>query len=40
MPVEAAIQQLEARGLSVVYSSDLVRPEFTVLAEPSGTEPR
>ena len=40
MPMEAAIRQLEARGLSVVYSSDLVRPEFTVLAEPTGTEPR
>lgn len=40
MSVEEAIRQLEARGLSVVYSSDLVRPGFTVLAEPTGEEPR
>lgn len=38
--LEAAIEELEARGLSVLYSSDLVGPEMRVLHAPASTAPR
>lgn len=39
LSLEEAIRRLEARGPSIVYSTDLVRPEYRVLAEPTGSEP-
>ena len=39
-PLEQALEELEARGLSILYSSDLVKPEMRVLQAPSGTTPR
>ncbi len=38
--LEAAIEELEARGLSVLYSSDLVRHEMRVLQAPDSDTPR
>lgn len=38
--LEAAIEQLEARGLSVLYSSDLVKAEMRVLQAPKSRSPR
>ena len=35
-----ALDRLEARGLSVLYSSDLVKPGMVVATEPVATEPR
>jgi len=37
--LEQAIRQLESRGLRVIYSSDLVRADLRVLAEPASDEP-
>ena len=38
--LEQALRELQLRGLNVVYSSDLVRPEMKVTAEPAGGSPR
>lgn len=38
--LEAAIEELEARGLSILYSSDLVKPDMRVLKAPSARAPR
>jgi len=35
-----ALDDLRARGLNVVYSSDLVRPDMVVGTEPSALDPR
>jgi hypothetical protein len=35
-----ALNELESLGLSIVYSSDLVRPEMNVLSEPAAGSPR
>jgi outer membrane receptor for ferrienterochelin and colicin len=40
LSLEEALQRLEARGLSILYSSDLVRPAMRVREEPQATEPR
>jgi outer membrane receptor protein involved in Fe transport len=40
LSLEEALQRLEARGLSILYSSDLVRPSMRVREEPRATEPR
>lgn len=37
--IEEAIRLLDARGLSIVYSTDLVTPDLRVVAEPESTEP-
>ena len=39
LELEQAIERLEARGLSILYSSDLVTPGLIVTAEPTATEP-
>lgn len=39
-PLESAIEELEARGLSVLYSSDLVKSEMRVLQAPNSSTPR
>jgi Ca-activated chloride channel family protein len=35
-----ALRELQAAGLQIIYSSDLVRPEMRVAAEPAGRSPR
>jgi hypothetical protein len=35
-----ALLTLQARGLAIVFTSQLVRPEMTVAAEPAATDPR
>lgn len=40
LELETAIARLAADGLSVLYSSDLVRPGMVVLAEPVAAQPR
>ena len=35
-PIEEALHELEARGLSILYSSDLVKPGMRVLEAPSA----
>src|SRR5207245_6437666 len=35
-----ALDDLRARGLALVYSSDLVRPDMVVTVEPAGGRPR
>ena len=37
--LEQALERLEARGLSIVYSSDLVGPGLVVTTEPSSSAP-
>jgi TonB dependent receptor/TonB-dependent Receptor Plug Domain len=39
-PLAAALRELESRGLKLVYSDDVVRPDMIVRAEPRATEPR
>jgi hypothetical protein len=39
-PIEEALQELEARGLSILYSSDLIKPGMRVLEAPSARTPR
>jgi len=39
LSVEQVIKQLEARGLAVIYSTDLVTPALRVTTEPHATEP-
>ncbi len=38
-PVEDYIDALRSRGVRIIYSSDLVREEYRVLAEPRSVEP-
>lgn len=38
--LERAIDELEARGLSILYSSDLVKPEMRIAQAPSAHTPR
>lgn len=38
--LEQAIDELEARGLSILYSSDLVKPDMRILAAPTAQAPR
>lgn len=38
--LEEAIEELEARGLSILYSSDLVKAEMRVLQAPTASLPR
>lgn len=38
--LEEAIEALEARGLSVLYSSDLIKPDMRVTRAPSAAAPR
>jgi outer membrane cobalamin receptor len=40
LTLEEALERLEARGLSILYSSDLVRPSMRVRDEPRASEPR
>jgi hypothetical protein len=40
LPLEEALRHLQARGLTVVYSSELVRAEMKVVAEPKSAAPR
>lgn len=40
LPLEKALEDLKGRGLKLVYSSALVRPEMKVAAEPLGSGPR
>jgi len=39
-PLEDALRELQSRGLPIVFTSQLVRPEMRVVAEPEATEPR
>lgn len=39
-PLAEALEALRARGLRLIYSSDLVRPEMIVAAEPPASSPR
>ncbi len=39
-PLAGVLQDLRSRGLNVVFSSELVRPEMVVRSEPASTEPR
>ncbi|MGH8238714.1 MAG: TonB-dependent receptor plug domain-containing protein, partial [Steroidobacteraceae bacterium] len=39
-PMEAALRELEARGLSILYSSDLIKPGMRVQQAPSAPTPR
>lgn len=39
-PLVSALHDLERHGLHLIYSSEVVRPDLIVLAEPSATEPR
>lgn len=36
-PLAEALQDLRSRGLNLIYSSDLVRPDMVVLSEPTAT---
>jgi outer membrane receptor protein involved in Fe transport len=40
LTLEQAIRRLEAAGLAVLFSSDLVKPDMRVREEPVATEPR
>lgn len=40
LPLEDALRELQSRGLRIVFTSQLVRPEMEVLAEPEAGEPR
>jgi outer membrane cobalamin receptor len=40
LSLEQALDELQARGLSILYSSDLVKPDMQVIREPSATTPR
>ncbi len=40
LPLTEALLILRARGLEIVFTSRLVRPEMQVVAEPSGSDPR
>ena len=40
LPLARALDLLRACGLELIYSSDLVRPEMRVEAEPAGVSPR
>ncbi len=40
LALEEALERLEARGLTILYSSDLVRASMRVRDEPRATEPR
>ncbi|HEY8266786.1 MAG TPA: TonB-dependent receptor [Steroidobacteraceae bacterium] len=40
MPVETVLEQLRGSGISLLYSSDLVKPWMRVEREPRATEPR
>jgi len=39
-PLADVLRELQGRGLNIVYSSDLVKPEARVLAEPRATNDR
>jgi outer membrane cobalamin receptor len=39
-PLSEALRDLESKGLRIIYSSDVVRPEMTVRSEPRASEPR
>ena len=39
-PVVEALHDLEAKGLRLIYSNDVVRPDMIVRTEPRATEPR
>src|SRR5262245_34199290 len=39
-PLADALRDLQSRGLKVVFSSELVRPEMRVPSEPKSTAPR
>ena len=39
-PLEQAIDELEARGLSILYSSDLIKPAMRILEAPTAEAPR
>ena len=40
LTLEEALARLQSRGLSILYSSDLVQPSMRVREEPRATEPR
>jgi len=40
LPLDEAIKALQDAGLTVYYSSDVVRPSMRVQSEPAATEPR
>jgi outer membrane receptor protein involved in Fe transport len=40
LELEQALERLEAQGLAIVYSSDLVKPGMKIAAEPAGRDPR
>lgn len=40
MPLTEALLELQARGLKLVFSSQVVRPEMTVRSKPAGTDLR
>jgi outer membrane receptor protein involved in Fe transport len=40
LSLEHALDELRARGLSILYSSDLVQPHMRVMHEPSDSAPR
>jgi len=40
LPLEQALQRLEERGLSILYSSDVIQPWMRVQEEPVGTDER
>ena len=40
LTIEAAIERLETGGLTILYSSDIVKPWMRVRDEPSGADPR
>src|SRR5688500_3690276 len=39
-PLAEALLALQSEGLTIVFTSELVRPEMTVVAEPSARNPR
>jgi hypothetical protein len=39
-PLADVLRDLQALGLKVVFSSELVRPEMRVASEPAATDPR
>jgi hypothetical protein len=39
-PLANALRDLESRGLRLIYSDDVVRPDMIVKNEPRATEPR
>jgi outer membrane receptor protein involved in Fe transport len=40
LSLEQALDTLQARGLSILYSSDLVKPDMRVVSEPRSVAPR